>query len=69
MIDSIVILLIIFFISCKFIYNAAYKKGLKECDNKSYNEGYKEGVECVEKEIKECCKLPDHEILKRVKNL
>ena len=67
--ESIIILLVIFFISCKLIYNAAYKKGLRECSNKEYNEGYKNGVACVEDEIRECCKLPDKEILKRVKNI
>jgi len=69
MVNSIIIVLIILFISCKLTYNYAYKRGLKECDNKSYNEGYKNGIIDIEKEIKECCKLSDEEILKRVKKI
>ena len=67
--DSIIILLIILLIACKLTYNYAYKKGLMECNNDSYNEGYKNGIKQVENEIKKCCKLPDKEILKRVKNI
>ena len=69
MMNSINILLIIFFISCVIIYNTAYKKGRKKGSEENYQRGYKNGIIHVEDEIRECCKLPDKEILKRVKNI
>ena len=32
-----------------------------------FNEGHKKGICCIENEIKELSKLPDDEILKRIK--
>jgi len=65
--DSIVIVLLIAFIVGKLTWNRGYKKGKKECEGISYNDGYKNGMCCIEDEIKDMAKLPDKEILKRIK--
>jgi len=45
------------------------KKGKKQQYEYRYIEGYRKGINQVESEIKELSKLPDKEILKRVKNI
>jgi elongation factor P--beta-lysine ligase len=44
------------------------KKGKKHQYEFRYLEGYRKGINQVESEIEELSKLPDKEILKRIKN-
>ena len=65
--DTLVIVILIVFIVGKLTWNRAYKKGKEECEGISYNDGYKNGVKCVEDEIRELIKLPDEDIIERIK--
>jgi len=40
---------------------------MEKSDAQSFSNGYKEGIKCVEDEIKELSKLSDEEIVERVK--
>lgn len=51
----------------RLTYNYAFKKGKKNVNMQFFNEGHKKGICCIENEIKELSKLPDDEILKRIK--
>ena len=59
--------LALFAIICILVYKHAYKKVMEKSDAQSFSNGYKEGIKCVEDEIKELSKLSDEEIVERVK--
>jgi len=59
--------MIVIFVLLYMTYKYGHKKGIETAGHENFEEGYKEGVKCVEDEIKELAKLSDEEILERIK--
>ena len=68
MFDTAVILLIVLFLVGRIFWSRGRKKGREEGNIESHNEGYQAGKETIEDEVRDLAKLPDKEILKRIKN-